>query len=140
MKISGHKVCIAVLAGISPLIIAFILASYVMISLLTHKMERVEYLLQHQDVIVESLIVSSVFVAVLCTVLRNKTVTFLAACQPVVVQATFLLTDLSLGYTLKISLAAMIVLPVLILLKTLISETDQANDQDKEEETIDTDT
>ena len=125
---------IALLAGVSPLILALMLVFAVQNSTITHGTGWIKYLVQHQDDIIQSLIVSSVMVAVFSTVLRCKAATFAAGFQPVVIQAMFLLTDSTRHIALNIPLAAITVLPLLILLMTLRRESDQLDDQ-KDEKT-----
>ena len=121
---------IAVLAGVSPGILALIfmyarLTDATGTSAIFHDSGWIKYLVQHQDDIIQSLIVSSVMVAVFSTVLRNKVATFLAGFQPVLIQAMFILTDTSRDIALNFPLAAITVLPLLILLITLKGEIGQ---------------
>lgn len=131
-KLKALKVprnAVAWLAGASPFILAFIF----MYARLTYTTGTpaifsdsgwTKYLVDHQGDIIQSLIVSSVMVAVFTTVLRNKAVTLLAGFQPVVIQAIFILTDATGDIALRLPLAAITVLPLLILLVTLRKEID----------------
>ena len=110
---------IAVLAGASPFLLALIMMFYTRFSTISNDAGWVKYLVQHQDDIIQSLIVSSVMVAVFSTLLRNKTAAFAAGFQPVLIQATFILTDPSLRFPLNVPISAITVLPLLILLITL---------------------
>ena len=141
-KFSDYKLRIAWLAGASPLILTFGLMYYVTPSTTTpsttlHNTALAHYLVQHQDDIFQSLILSSVMVAVFCTVLRNKAITFLAALQPAVVQAAFISADSSRDIFESIPITAIIILPLLFLLMTLRMDVVQAYAQDKEEKTMD---
>lgn len=95
--------------------------------------EWFKYLIQHQDDIIKTLIVSSVMVAVFCTLLRNKLATFLAALQPGVIQAMFIFSDETRHLALDLPLAAIAVLPLLVLSLTLGRDVGEQDDQDKEE-------
>ena len=124
-KIPRHS--IALLAGASPLIFALLMLGLtVQNSTTLHGGAGwIRYLIQHQDDIIQSLIVSSVMVGVFSTVLRCKAATFAAGFQPVVIQSMFLLTDSTRHIALNIPLAAITVLPLLNLLLTLKKEIDQ---------------
>ena len=125
------RTTIAVLAGISPFILALALMYAISASTRHYDTGWIRYLVQHKDDIIQSLIVSSVMVAVFSTVLRNRVATFAAGFQPVVIQAMFILTDVSRHITLKLPLAAITVLPLLILVMTLRREIDQVDDREK---------
>ncbi len=129
------RTAIARFAGTSP----FILALLFMYARLTYATgtsvifpdtEWFKYLIQHQDDIIQTLIVSSVMVAVFCTLLRNKLATLLAGFQPVLIQAMFILTDTGQHLALNLPLAAITVLPLLVLLLTLGRDLGQQDDQD----------
>ena len=126
---------IALLAGASPFIFALILVSATGNPTMPHGTGWIKYLVKHQDDIIQSLIVSSVMVAVFSTLLRCKVATFAAGFQPVVIQAMFILADSTRHITLNLSLAAITVLPLLILLMTLRRGIDQLDDQKKDEKT-----
>ena len=136
-KLSDHRLRIAWLAGASPLILTFGLGYYITPSPISHDTALAHYLVQHQDDIFQSLIVSSVIVAVFCTMLRNTGVAFLAALQPAVIQVAYISTDSSQDIFRSILITAITVVPVLFLLITLRNEVGQASDQDKEEKIID---
>ena len=90
-----------------------------------HDMTWTKYLIQHQNDIFQTLIVSSVLVAVFSTLLRSKVVTFAATLQPALIQAMFILTNETRQIALHFSLFSIIVLPLLILTITLRREIDQ---------------
>ena len=130
------RTAIAWLAGAFP----FILASIFMYARLTYTTGTsaifqdsgwTQYLVGHQSDIIQSLIVSSVMIAVFLALLRNKVVTLLAGFQPVVIQAMFILTDATRDIALRLPLAAIAVLPLLILLMTLRREIDQLDDRER---------
>lgn len=132
------RTAIAGLAGTSPFILALIFvwarSSYTTgTSVIFQAGEWFKYLIQHQDAIIQTLIVSSVMVAVFCTLLRNKLATFLAAFQPGVIQAMFILTDRGQHLALNLPLAVITVLPLLVLLLTLGRDVGQQNDRDEAE-------
>ena len=136
------RTAIAWLAGASP----FILALIFMYARLMHSTGTsaifpdsgwIKYLVQHQDAIIQSLIVSSVMVAVFLALLRNRVATLLAGFQPVVIQAMFILTDVGRHFALNLPLAAITVLPLLILLVTFRREIDQLYDQERVRNPID---
>ena len=136
-KLSDYRLRIAWLAGASPLLLTFGLMYYITPSPTSHNTALAHYLVQHQDDIFQSLIVSSVMVAVFCTVLRDKRVTFLAALQPAAVQVAFISADSSRDIFESIPITAIIILPLLFLLITLHMDVVQAYDQHKEEQTMD---
>ena len=113
---------IAVLAGVSPGIIALLFMFTTRTSAISHDSGWITYLVQHQGDIVQTLIVSSVMVAVFSTLLRYKLATFAAGFQPVLIQLMFILTDSGRHIALNLPLAAITVLPLLILLIALIRE------------------
>ena len=121
---------VALLAGVAPFILALLLMSVTKTMIASRDAEWIKYLVCHQDDIIESLVVSSIMVAVFCTLLRNKVVIFVAGFQPVVIQAMFIVTDTSRHIALNFPLAAITVLPLLVLLMALGREIGQANDQD----------
>ena len=124
---------IALLAGPSPFILALVFMYVTRYLPMRHDTGWIIYLTHHQDAIIQSLIVSSVLVAVFSTLLRNKVGTLLAGFQPVLIQAMFILTDATRHIALNLPLAAITILPLLILLMTLGRELGQQDVQDKEE-------
>ena len=124
---------IALLAGASPLILSFIFLLAKRISTTYPDKGWVEALVQHQDDIIQTLIVSSLMVAVFSTVLRFKVASVAAGFQPGLIQVMFILTDLNRSIILNIPLAAITVLPLLILLLTLRRDIDKPDDQEKDE-------
>ena len=60
------------LGGASPLIIALMLMFAIRTSTVSHDTGWIKYLVQHQDDIIQSLLMSSLMVAVFSTLLRNK--------------------------------------------------------------------
>ena len=121
---------IALLAGASPFILALLLVFATTVSTTLGDTGWIKDLVQHQDDIIQSLIVSSVMVAVFSTVLRCKVATFAAGFQPVVIQAMFILTDATRHIILNLPLAAITVLPLLIVLITLRREIVQPDDHE----------
>ena len=127
---------IAVLAGASPGILALMLMFATRGSTTYRHIGWIKYLIEHQDVIIQTLILSSVMAAVFSVLLRSKVATFAAGLQTLAIQIMFLLTDASRHIALNLSLAAIIILPLLILLMPLKKEDDQVDDQDKDEKTL----
>ena len=131
------RTTIASLAGASPAILGLILMYPTKSWIGPHDTEWIKYLVQHQDDIIQTLIVSSIVVALFSTLLHNKTITFAAGLQPVIIQAAFILTDLGRHIALNISLAAITVLPLLILIMTLKKEIGQVDDPERMRRPID---
>ena len=123
---------IALLAGASPFILAFMLMSTTRSLAIFHDTGWINYLVQHQDDIIESLLISSVMVMIFSTLLHKKVAIFFAGFQTVAIQAMVLLTDPTQHIALNIPLVAITVLPILILLLMLGREIDQPDNQDKE--------
>ena len=119
------RAMIVLLAGASPFIVALILVFATTPSPISRGTGWFNYLVQNQDDIIQSLIVSSVMVAVFSTLLRCKVATLVAGFQPAVIQAMFMLTDSTRHITLSLPLAAITVFPLLILLMTFGREIGQ---------------
>ena len=75
-------------------------------------------------------------VAVFSTLLVNKVATLVAGFQPGLIQAMFILTDLGRHITLNLSLAAITVLPLVVLLMMLIRDSGQVDDREKRKNPI----
>ena len=130
------RIRIAVLAGASPFILALIfmyarLTYTTGTSAIFQESGWTKYLFDHQGDIIQSLIVSSVMVAVFIALFRSKVVTLLAGFQPVVIQAMFILTDATRDIALRLPLAAIAILPLLVLFVTLRKEIDQLDDRER---------
>ena len=110
------------LAGVSPGALALLFMFATRTSAISQDVGWIGDLVQHQGDIIQTLIVSSVMVAVFTTVLRYKVVTFLAGFQPVLIQLMFILTETGRHIALNLPLAAIAVLPIFILLIALIGE------------------
>ena len=118
-----QKTMIAWPTGASPLIIAFILMGITINSALeSHNLGWVNYLVHNQKHIFQSLMVSSLLVAVFSTLLRNKIKTFMAAFQPVLIQVASIIAVANQDTALRLVLSAITILPLLILLVTLTNE------------------
>ncbi len=124
---------IALLAGASPLILALVFIYVTRFWPIHGDPAWIKFLVQNQEDIIQSLLISSLMVAVFCTLLRNRVATLLAGFQPAVIQAAFILMDTTRHIALNSPLAAVTVLPLLILLITLGKEIGQQDDQDREE-------
>ena len=131
------RITIAWLAGASPFILALILMCATMIWIRSHDAGWIKYLVQYQDDIIQSLIVSSIMVAVFSTLLRCKVATFAAGLQPVVIQAMFIFIDGSRHIIQNLPLTAIIVLPLLILLMSLRREISELDDEGRMRRPID---
>ena len=121
---------IAQFAGAAPFILALALMIATKSPTTTPTTAWIKYLVQHQDDIIQSLIVSSVMVAIFLALLRSKVATFTAGFQPVVIQAMFIITDSTRHIALSLPIVAITVLPLLILLITLRREIDQLYDRE----------
>ena len=91
----------------------------------------VNYLVQHQDTIFQSLIVSSLMIAVLSTLHRNKAITLVAGFHPLLIQIMFLIASGSQGITLNLPLAAIMVLPLLIFYAALKKDLTHMDDWER---------
>ena len=134
-RIPKHR--IALLAGSSPIILAFILMYVTEYTLIFHDTGWFKYLVQNQDEFVQSLIVSSIMIAVFSTLLRVRLVTFVAGFQPVIIQIMFILADVNQHIVLSLSIVAITILPLLILLTIFIKDIDQIDNQEGIEKPID---
>ena len=134
-RIPKHR--IALLAGSSPIILAFILIYVTEYTLIFHDTGWFKYLVQNQDEFVQSLIVSSIIVAVFSTLLRVRLAIFVAGFQPVIIQIMFILADVNQHIALSLSIAAITILPLLILLAIFIRDIDQIDNQEGIEKPID---
>ena len=111
---------IALAAGVSPLILAVLLSWATMQApTLLQGTELQAYLIQHRETISDHIIVSSLMVAVFCTILRSKIVTFIAGFQSAVTVAALAMPSLDAGMCLRFALVAIIVIPLLVLSLTL---------------------
>ena len=128
---------IALLAGASPFILAFILVFGTKNSAIPHDTGWIRDLIQHQDDIIQTLIVSSLMVAVFSTLLRSKVVILVAGFQPVLIQTMFILTDVNRHIALNLPLAAITVLPLLIVFMSLRREIDQLDAEERLRRAID---
>ena len=135
LRVPGYR--IAIVAGIAPLIVAvaFMFAKETLVT--SPDRGWTIFLVQHQDGIIQSLIVSSLLVTVFITLLHNAAVTLLAGFQTAIISAMFILTDGSPHILLNVGLAAIIILPLLILLITLNRDISQLYDQDKKRSPFD---
>ena len=122
---------IALLAAATPLIVAIVFMYAGMQSGIPHYTGWATHLVPYQDDVIQPLLVSSIMVAVFIALLRDMLLTFLAGLQPGIIQAMFIVTDTSRGFALNSVLAAMIILPLLILLIALNKKISQLYDQDK---------
>ena len=128
---------IALLAGASPFILAFIFVFGTKNSAIPHDTGWIRDLIQHQDDIIQTLIVSSLMVAVFSTLLRSKVVILVAGFQPVLIQTMFILTDVNRHIALNLPLAAITVLPLLIVFMSLRREIDQLDAEERLRRAID---
>ncbi len=130
------RTTIACLVGAIPIIVALLLLSALTSTTYRHT-EWVKFLNEHQDAIIQSLIVSSVMVAIFSALLRYKLATFAAGLQPVLIPVMFLVSDESRHLTLNLPLAVIAVLPLVILVMVLRKELDQLDNQEKTRNPID---
>ena len=131
---------IALLAGSSPFMFAFmifIFAYFTRNSPMPHDTGWVRFLVQHQDEFVQSLIVSSVMVAVFFALLRNKAAIFAAGAQTATIQIMFIVADARQHLALNLPIAAIIILPLLILLLAFSKDIDQVDTQEETERPTD---
>ena len=110
---------LALLAGLSPLMFALVVVAATGDLSETDRMGWTKYLVEHLDDLVQSLILSSVMVAVFIALLRCAVATLLTALQPLIIQALFIFTDPSRGVVADIPLLAITLLPLVVLLVTL---------------------
>ena len=129
---------IALLAGASPFILAFIILVFgTKNSAIPHDTGWIRDLIQHQDDIIQTLIVSSLMVALFSTLLRSKVVILVAGFQPVLIQTIFILTDVNRHIALNLPLAAITVLPLVIVFMSLRREIDQLDAEERLRRAID---
>ena len=129
---------IALLAGASPFIVALILVFATTPSPISRGTGWFNYLVRHQDDIIQTLIVSSLMVAVFfSTLLRSKEVILVAGFQPVLIQTMFILTDVNRHIALNLPLSAITVLPLLIVFMSLRREIDPLDAEERLRRAID---
>lgn len=134
-SIPKHR--IALLAGSSPITLAFILIYVTEYNLIFQDTGWVKYLAQNQDEVVQSLIVSAIMVAVFSTVLREKVATFVAGFQPVIIQIMFIVVDERQYIALNLLFVAITILPLFILITIFMKDIDQVDNQEGTERPID---
>ena len=110
---------LALLAGLSPLMFALVVVAATGDLSETDRMGWTKYLVEHWEDLVQSLIPSSVMVAVFIALIRCAVATLLTALQPLIIQALFIFTDPSRGVAADIPLLAITLLPLVVLLITL---------------------
>ena len=111
---------IALPAAFSPLVITCVFVFATTGATETDGAEWVSYLLKNWDDLVQSLIVSSVMVAVFTALLACKPLALAAAFQPPVIHVGFIISDPSLGWLAGLPMLLITVLPLAILLAVFI--------------------
>ena len=127
--LASPRYWLAALVGASPFVLAVMLLLLTETSNIPTDKGLLKGLADNQQNIIQSLIMSSVMVAIFSTVLSWKAVTLAAGFQPALIQAVFMVVKGSELMVLNLTLAVIITLPLAILLLTLWREVSQRNDQ-----------
>ncbi len=123
-----HRIAVAV--GLSPLILALLVSlATIQGSTLTHGTELQAYLIQHREHISQSLIVSSLLVAVFCSTLRSRIVALLGGSQAALTLAALVLPHHNMGPVEILPYIAITVLPVAVLLALLRKDIETESDE-----------
>lgn len=113
-KVKSHRINLALVSGAFPLLPGFLLM-FVIVGSEYRNAGWDDYLIQHRVDIYQSLIVSSLMIAVLSTLLGNKLAILAAGLQPGLIQLMLLFTNGLRSVEQNLLPGVIVVFPMLIL-------------------------